>query len=277
LDSFDYPFAKNILKQNPPIRYHAFLYPLLWRNSKVKILLLALILVLCAPLYSLTSPTFLQTLSLPGSNANPQVAVAANGTAMAVWSTSPSQLEIQAAFFNGTAWVFLNHATVPTTITNNIPGFFSTVSSTGSIAFGSTPKVGIDNNGNATLVYVSSNNQIVAARYNQQNLSNVTQLTTTGTTNSSPTLGVNQQGIAVVVWIQAAPYQVFARSFNAAPGGSWGPTVIFMPIPATNTAGIPPNPNGTYPGSFGLGDTQGTSVWLDAPTGTIRSGNFSIP
>ena len=261
----------------------------------MKRVLLALVLTAFSPLYGASvcfngMPTFLQNLTFGGPNANPQVAVSANGQAMAVWTNFPNQIEIQASFFNGTSWIPLNHGNVNlgTALTNL--GFISPIvrtgpnNSTGTIAFGSAPKVGIDQNGNATIVWVSPNSQIMAARYSGQNLSSVFQLTATGTSNISPTLAVNQQGSAVVVWIQAASYQVLARSFNSAPGGTWGLPFTFMPI-LPNNLGIPVNPNGTYPASFGLSNTipgvpspnTGTMVWLDGPTGIVRAGNFSIP
>ena len=259
----------------------------------MKRVLLALVLTAFSPLYGLTFPfsltptppppsIFVQDLTLAGPNANPQVAVAANGQAIAVWTNFPNQIEIQAAFYNNgigvpngqPSWVYLNNANMGT----NIPGFASVVRTTGTnagtIALGSSPKVGIDQYGNATIVWVSPNSQIIAARYNGSSLSSVTQLTATGTSNISPTLAINQHGTVVVVWIQATSYRVLASS--AYINGPWGTAVTFMPI-FQNNQGIPVNPNGTYPASFSLSNNLGTMVWLDGPTGIVRAGNFSIP
>lgn len=211
----------------------------------MRFVLLLVIGSLFSPLYGL-STAFLQNLSAPGSNGTPQIAVAASGQAMAVWINTSGQTVIQGAFFDGSIW---------------LPPF--------TLATGSNPKVGIDQNGNATIVWVSSMSQIYAARFTLQNLTSTTLIASSA---SSPSLAVNPQGVAVIVWI-STPYQILARSFNPSisPNGAWGPTTTFM---ATNF-----NSGGTYPASFGLGNTNvgGLAVWLNGPTGLIQSGFISIP
>ncbi len=257
----------------------------------MKTLLLALALITFSSLYAeVVSPTYLQNLTLAGPNGNIQLAVSANGQAVAVWTNWPNQgAELQAAFFNGISWIYLNNNT-GATISFNVSNFFPRfVNGSGTFAIGSAPRVGIDNDGNATIVWVAPNSQIVAARYNKNLLSSVTQLTASGTSNISPTLAVNPEGLAVVVWIRAASYQVQARSFNPTLG-VWSDQVIFMRIPAPGTSlvnpiptkNIPANSSGTYPAGLGLSNTdtgvgKGTMVWIDGPSGTVRAGNFVVP
>ena len=282
----------------------------------MKILLLALTLITFNYLHGEVrvpvpagSPNYLQNLALAGPNGNIQFAVSANGKAIAVWTNFPNQVELQAAFFDGREWFHLNNDTMG--FDSNIPGFFRFVNGSGTFALGSSPKVGIDKCGNATIVWVSPNSQIIAARYNGPNLIapplpntfGVTQLTDTGTSNISPTIAVSQEGVTVVVWIRAASYQVQARSFKPAPcpasGGSWIPNpplppVVFMPIrpPSINPydvnsierQNIPANSNGTYPAGLGINNTnpctglaQGNMVWIDGPSGAVRAGNFVVP
>lgn len=275
----------------------------------MKTLLLALTLVTFSSLYGEVavlagSPNYLQNLALAGPNGNIQFAVSPNGKAIVVWTNWPNQgAELQAAFFDGDSWQYLNNTALPVDFEIISPlrnFFFRNVNNSGTFAIGSSPRVGIDSVGNATIVWVSPNSQIIAARYNGPNLtappnqSGVTQLTEIGTSNISPTLVVSQEGVTVVVWIRAASYQVQARSFNPIPGATWGPQVIFMPIltPSINIdavnsiqcTNIPANSNGTYPAGLGLnnanpstGLVQGNMVWIDGPTGAVRAGNFVVP
>lgn|GEM_PF-6695684 len=267
--------------------------------------LITLFLMLFSPLYALTGlPISLQNLTLAGPNANIQLAVAPNGQAIAVWTNFPNQVELQGAYYLvGNGWFPLNNTPFDPILQPDVANyFFQVVQGDTTFALGSAPRVAIDQNGLATVVWVTPNNQIAAARYMGGTfegvsggiLTNVTQLTTTGTVNISPTIAASLSGITVVVWIQSVSYQVLARSFNPAPGGGWGNTVTFMPIPANN-CGIPVNVFGTYPAVFAINDVPplpagtclstptitgtgtGTMVWIDGPTGTVRTGNFAIP
>ncbi len=241
-------------------------------------LFLLLIIGITTALSAVTSPTFLQTLTNPGSNGNLQLAVSSNGvSAIAAWTSFPNQVEIQAAFFNGTVW--LTNLPQPLAIPNISP----------TIALGSSPKVGIDQYGIATIVWVTPNNQIRVARYFQNTLIDTNQsiqLTTTGTINSAPTMAVSQDGTVLVVWIQNTPFQVLCSSLiPSALGATWSTPQIFMAIPANNTAGIPANTFGTYPGGgLGLGNripvalrNPGFAIWTDGATGAVRVGSLSVP
>lgn len=204
-------------------------------------------------------------LSLPSSNAIPQIAVSPNGQAMAIWVNWPNQTELQGQFFDGTNWVPL----IGTGILNqvNSPGFLTQTT----FALGSAPKLVIDQFGNATVLYVTSSQQIIAAHFNQNSLpaTNVVLLSNPGTFNISPAIAVNLNGFALAVWIQNAPYQVLSRVYIPA-SNVWNTAEFFLPFP--------PRATGIYPAYFGLGNNnRGTAVWLDAPTGIIFGKSFSIP
>lgn len=204
-------------------------------------------------------------LSLPSSNAIPQIAVSPNGQAMAIWVNWPNQTELQGQFFDGTNWVPLTGTGILNQVTTS--GFLTQ----STFAFGSAPKLVIDQFGNATVAYVTSNQQIFAAHFIQNSLpaANVVQLSTPGTVNISPSIAVNLNGFALAVWIQNAPYQVLSRVYLPATN-IWNVAEIFLPFP--------PRTTGTYPASFGLGNNNiGTAVWLEATTGLIFGKSFSIP
>lgn len=254
------------------------------------------------------NPPPLQNLTLAGPNGNIQLAVSTNSRSIAVWTNWPNQgAKLQAAYYTGTNWIRLNNNT-NTMLPIEISTFFfvNVDPNSGTFANGSSPRVGVDVDGNPTIVWVSPNAQIVAARYrfntatNTCDLTSLTILSDTGTANTSPVLAVNQQGVAVVVWIRSSSYRVLAKSFTpplgeppGTPGGEWGPEVTFMPIPPPGLDelvnpfreinNIPANTVGTYPAGLGLSnlDTskngKGVMVWIDGPTGTVHSGIFSIP
>jgi hypothetical protein len=257
----------------------------------VKSLSFVLSLLLFSPIYSITYLNTGQVLPAPtvdgpspltfqGSNAAPQIAVSTNGQAMAIWVTFPHQIEIQGMFFDGTNWVPLldTDGVTPFLLSNLDPSSFATGK------FGGSPQLGIDKDGNATIVWVSLTNQIMAAYFNKNILKSVTQLTLSGSSNISPSIAVNQTGFALAVWIQNPPYQVLASTFTPdttlSTGGTWSSSVLFLPQPFGN------QPNGTYPASFGLGTNDpgpsatnnlGTAIWLDAPTGVIYTKTFTVP
>lgn len=240
------------------------------------------------PLYGITYLNTLQPivqpitngpspLSLPGSNANPQIAVSTNGQAFAIWVNLPHQIEIVGMFFDGTNWVplFDTDGVTPLLIDNLNPSSFAPG------LFGGSPKLGIDKDGNAIVTWVSLTNQIFAAHFIKNVLNSIVQLTTPGSYNISPSISVNQTGFAIAIWIQNAPYQVLASTFTpSATGGTWSTPTQFLPQPNGN------QPFGTYPASYGLGtndlspgatNNMGTAIWLDAPTGVIYSKSFTVP
>jgi hypothetical protein len=256
-----------------------------------------------------------RALSFPGSNSAPQIAVAQNGNAVALWTNFPNQIEIQGAFFNAkppfpvspppntwdTRWTALivDPALIRSNNTgiifDNTENFFNI---TGlippTIAIGSSPKIAVDKTGNAMVVYVTLTNQIVALYFHQDPfvnnrlvLINATILNNLGTSNISPAIAMNSEGVAIAVWIQNIPFQVLAATFSPPPAGLppltepgvWSLPEIFMPTTQ--------QPTGTYP-NLGLGfngntnpppqsPNIGTAVWLDGPTGTILTDSFTIP
>lgn len=217
-------------------------------------------------------------LTLQGSNAAPQIAVSSNGQAAAIWLTFPNQIEIQGMFFDGTNWVSLVDidGVTPFLLTNLNPSSFAPGQ------FGAAPQLGIDGNGNATIVWVSLTNQIFAAHFNKNILQSITELATSGTNNTVPSISVNQTGFALVIWRQngAVVASTFVPDTSNPFGGTWTPQEPFLPQPFGN------QPHGTYPASFGLGTNDpsptatnnlGTAIWLDVPTGVIFSKSFTVP
>jgi hypothetical protein len=206
-----------------------------------------LILILTAPssIFALTFGPF-TSISPTGGNGNPPlIAVAGNGNAIAVWVNFPNT--IQAAFFNGTTF---------------LPAFV--------VDTGSAPQIGIDQGGNAFIIYVTllAPTQILVKRFTSSNLTlaAAVQLSTPGTSNSSPQIAVSQNGNALAVWLQNAPAAVLSKAFSPSvtpgpPFFQWSasPTQIpFLPaglgLDATamgfaiinNLSGIPPGtPQGT--------------------------------
>lgn len=203
-------------------------------------------------------------LSNPGNNTVPLIAVSTNGQAFSVWNAL-NPVQIQGQFYDGTNWngLQINSAILnPVTPSNGV---------TFQIAFGSSPKLGIDSVGNATLLFVNPFNQIIALRFSGAVLTSATQLSTMATSNISPQLTVNQSGVALAIWIQNIPFQVLASTFVPIPGGgSWSASSLFLPFA--------PQTNGTYPASVGLANNNvGVAVWQDGPTGTILSESFTVP
>lgn len=188
------------------------------------------------------------TISIPGiTNSPPQVAVANNGNAVAIWTNSSSN-EIFASFFNAQILPFATAWTTPVVI-----------------AVGSAPRVAIDQSGNALIVFVTvTTNQINAVRFDvgAMTFSAPVLVSSTGGVNLAPEISMNDAGVALIVWIQT-PYQVLASSFN--------PTTMAFSTPVIFL-------NNINPAEFELDNfNAGVAVYQEAPTLEIKAARISVP
>lgn len=194
-------------------------------------------------LYSITT-TLPVTISSAGSNGPPQVAVAGNGNAIALWTTFPNQILVSSFKASSLTW------STPLTL-----------------ATGSVPRIAIDGTGNAIAVWVNLTNEIAASRYDVStstwSTAVIVSTTTSGAVNTLPQISMNSSGVALVVWILSTPYQVLASSFNPS-------TLSFSP-PTTFLSN-------TNPASFDLDNVNtGIAVWQSFPTGVIQASQISVP
>jgi hypothetical protein len=131
-------------------------------------------------------------LTSKGLNASLQIAVSANGQALAVWTNTGSEMEIQGYFYDGNNWVPLeaNSMFLEDTSTGNALA----------LAFGSAPKVAIDGNGNGIVAYVTPKNQIFVIRLEKHRVlaNHSIQLSTPDTSNVSPLVAMSFSGSALV-------------------------------------------------------------------------------
>lgn len=125
---------------------------------------------------------------------NPRVAFNSSGQGMAVWDSGDSfgNFETQASFYQSGSW------STPVTI--------SSVSDTGNPQ---SPQVAIDSSGNAVAIwtFVGGSNQIIKSAYYAQTAgtwsSQVNLSVADNNAASRPSLSMNQQGQAAVVWEKA--------------------------------------------------------------------------
>ena len=188
------------------------------------------------------------SISQGGTNSAPQVAVAANGNAFAVWSNFPNL--IQTAFFNA--------AINPPTGAWSAPV---------NLATGIVPQIGIDQNGNAFVAWVSTvsttANQILVTRFNATSMAFApfVQLSTSGT-NFNPQIAVNGVGVAVVIW-QNIPAGVLSASFVPMTG-TWT-----SPIQLSTT---------TPPANFALDNfNRGIAIFSTQPQGVVQATRIFAP
>lgn len=203
----------------------------------MKRLLIVVLLLLSAPLHcAVNYGPFIQISPTGGNGVPPLLAVAANGNAFAAWINFPNT--IQAAFFNATTGVWTSF----------------------NVAIGSAPQIGIDQLGNAFLVWVSTANgpatQILATRFNAATMtfSAITQLSTVGTYNSTPQIAVSGNGVALAIWFQNAPQAIVSRNFNPATG-LWSPSLSNVPV---------------LPASFALDNFNHGFLIIDSFSGPIQ-------
>lgn len=208
--------------------------------------LIALFLVLCTNATPISAEQVVTssfaTISLAGgTNSAPQLGVAGNGNAIAVWQTFPNF--IQTAWFNHTTQIWT---------------FF------GTLAQGNAPVIAVDGLGNAFILFVNLSNQIIAARFDAVNQSySFTQLSSSGTINTSPRIAVNTSGShGVAIWIQNTPFQILSSAFDTATL-SWSVPTIFA--------------GNVFPATFGIDNFNTGVALINAfPSAQIQAANMAI-
>ncbi len=195
--------------------------------------------------YGLTVTSGITTVTGRGNIANRQLEASASGKAVAIWTESSFSTQVQAAYFNGTAWL------APRTL-----------------ATGAFPQVGVASNGNAHAVWLNTLNtgssQIFAALFNPSinAWSFPIQLSFSGI-NSAPQIAVNSSGNALAVWIQNYPPSIQASTFNAS-NSTWSPPIALI------------SGSVTFPQVTLNDSNQGIVMWF-GPTFGIEAITVSVP
>ena len=220
----------------------------------MKCYLISSLLIFQSMLFGLSTGPFV-TISTPGNNSSPQVAVAESGNAVAIWRDISNQ--IFAAYFNESTGIW----SAPIVV-----------------SIGTVPRVGIDEVGNAIAVWVTTSdivNQINASRFNPTTMtwSAPVLISTTGGINAFPQISMNSAGVALIVWTQSSPSrvptqsnpsQVLASSFDPTSSTFSSPPTIFL--------------RNTNPASFEIDDINtGIAVWQSFPSGAIQAARLFVP
>lgn len=181
------------------------------------------------------------SISSVGGNSSPQIALADNGNAVALWTAFPNQIFV--SNFTATTGLWSG----PVTLT-----------------LGNAPQLAIDGTGNAIVVWVTSTSQINASRFDvaTQTWSAAVLVSSTGGVNTFPQIAMNGNGVALVVWLQSTN-QVLASSFNPNTFAFSTPTTF---LSNTNPAGFQLDNNNT-----------GIAIWQSFPTGLIQTSRIFVP
>lgn len=166
-----------------------------------------------------------------------QIAINANGIAVAVWQESNGGFDnIFARTFNGSSW------SVPTNLNNT-----QTVNA-------SSPQVAINDNGTIVAVWTETNDgvdNVYARIFNGSTWSTAFDLNNTQTLNaSSPQVSINNNDVAIVVWTEH--FNIYSRVFE---GTNWAASAHNL---NSNVA-----ENGDYPQIALNNNNIGIAVWQE--------------
>ncbi len=129
----------------------------------------------------------------------PQLAVAGNGNAVAIWSTTSG---IQAASYDGTTWS--GAVTIP-----------------GSSTSGVNPQIGVDGSGNAVAVWATPSGIEYATYTFGGSWSTAALIPGSIASAENPQVSVNVSGNAVAVWDQTNAGHTIVQAATRPSGGSW--------------------------------------------------------